>query len=80
MIDLNNIAERLPMDISEIESIIYRNEDLGIGGRQFKHIDVEMVFGDYIELVESNILYQEIFEQSGLSEPENREEVILFQR
>ena len=80
MINLNNIAERLFVEIPEIESIIYRNEDLGIGGRCFKHIDVEMIFGDYIELIESDMLYQEIYEQSGLSELENGEEVILFQR
>ena len=79
MIELKNITERLLLEMSEIACIIYRNEDMGIGGRRFKHIDVEMTYGEYIELVESDLLYQEIYEQSKLAEVENSEEVILFQ-
>ena len=26
--------------------IIYRNEDMEIGGRRFRHIDVEMTYGE----------------------------------
>lgn len=79
MIEIKNIAERLNLEMSEIACIIYRNEDMGIGGRRFKHIDVEMTYGEYIELVESDLLYQEIYEQSKLAEVENAEKVILFQ-
>lgn len=64
---------------SEIASIIYRNDDMGIGDRRFKHIDVEMIYGEYIELVESDSLYQKIYEQEKLAEVEDKEEVILFQ-
>ena len=78
MIEIKSIAERLILDMSEITCIIYRNEDMGIDGRRFKHIDVEVTYGEYIELVESDLLYQEIYEQSKLSEIENAEEVILF--
>lgn len=77
--ELKSIAERLQLEIPEILRIIYRNEDMGIGGRRFKHIDVEMTYGEFIELVEGEALYQEIYEQSKIAEIENIEEVILFQ-
>ena len=79
MIEIKNIAERLNLETSEIACIIYRNEDMGINGIRFKHIDVEMTYGEYIELVELDLLYQEIYEQSKLFEIGNAEEVILFQ-
>lgn len=79
MIELKKIAEQLCSETSEIASIIYRNDDMGIGDRRFKHIDVEMTYGEYIELVESDSLYQEIYEQEKLAEVEDKEEVILFQ-
>jgi len=65
--------------MSEIACIVYRDEDIGIGDRRFKHIDVEMTNGEYIELVESDSLYQEIYEQGKIVEVENAEEMILFQ-
>lgn len=79
MIELKKIAEQLCSETSEIASIIYRNDDMGIGDRRFKHIDVEMIYGEYIELVESDYLYQEIYEQEKLAEVEDKEEVILYQ-
>lgn len=80
MIDLNNIAKRLLLEVSEIACVIYRNEDIGIGGRRFRHIDVEMTYGEYIELVESDSLYQEIYEQCRLANADNEQEVVLFQK
>ena len=77
--ELKSIAERLLLDVQEIACVVYRNEDMGIGGRRFKHIDVEMTYGECIELVEEDVLYQEIYEQSKIAETENIEEVILFQ-
>ena len=79
MIELKKVVERLGLETSEIANIIYRNEDMGIGDRRFKHIDVEMIYGEYIELVESDSLYQEIYEQKKLAEVEDKEEVILYQ-
>lgn len=79
MMELKSIAERLLLEIQEIVCVVYRNEDMGIGGRRFKHIDVEMTYGEYIELVEGDVLYQEIYEQCKIAETENIEEVILFQ-
>ena len=77
---LKNIAEQLLCEISEIACIVYRNEDIGTDGRRFKHIDVEMTYGEYIELAESNPLYQQIYAQSNLTETENAEEVILYHK
>lgn len=79
MIELKKVVERLGLETSEIANITYRNEDMGIGDRRFKHIDVEMTYGEYIELVESDSLYQEIYEQEKLAEVEDKEEVILYQ-
>ena len=79
MIELKKVVERLGLETSEIASIIYRNDDMGIGNRRFKHIDVEMTYGEYIELVESDSLYQEIYEQEKLSEVKDIEEGILYQ-
>lgn len=79
MIELKKVVERLGLETSEIANITYRNEDMGIGDRRFKHIDVEMIYGEYIELVESDSLYQEIYEQEKLAEVEDKEEVILYQ-
>lgn len=79
MIEIKKIAEQLCSETSEIANITYRNEDMGIGDRRFKHIDVEMIYGEYIELVESDSLYQEIYEQEKLAEVEDKEEVILYQ-
>ena len=79
MMELKSIAERLLLEVQEIACVVYRNEDMGIGGRRFKHIDVEMTYGECIELVEEDVLYQEIYEQSKIAETENIEEVILFQ-
>jgi len=80
MIDLNNIVNRLLLEESEIECIVYRNEDIGAGGRRFRHIDVEMTYGEYIELIESDLLYQEIYEQCRLADAYNEQEVVLFQK
>lgn len=79
MIELKKVVERLGLETSEIANITYRNEDMGIGDGRFKHIDVEMTYGEYIELVESDSLFQEIYEQEKLAEVEDKEEVILFQ-
>lgn len=79
MIELKKVVERLGLETSEIANITYRNEDMRIGDRRFKHIDVEMIYGEYIELVESDSIYQEIYEQGKLSEVKDIEEVILYQ-
>ena len=79
MMELKSIAERLHLEMQEIACIAYRNEDIGIGGRRFKHIDVEMTYGECIELPEADVLYQEIYKRCRIAEIENVEEVILFQ-
>ena len=77
--DLKRIAEHLHIEMVEIGFVIYRNEEMGVGDRRFKHIDVEMTYGECIELVEGDMLYQEIYEKSKLAEYTDMEEVILFQ-
>lgn len=74
-----HIAEQLHLEMQEIACIAYRNEDIGIEGRRFKHIDVELTYGEYIELTEEDVLYQVIYKWCKLAETENVEEVILFQ-
>ena len=39
-----------------------------------------MTYGEYIELTESNPLYQQIYAQSNLTETENAEKVILYHK
>ena len=41
-----HIAERLHLEMQEIACIVYRNEDIGIEGRRFKHIDVELTYNN----------------------------------
>lgn len=33
--ELKSIAERLLLEMTEIACIVYRNEDMGMGGRRF---------------------------------------------
>jgi len=78
--NIMNIAEKLAIKADEIACIVYRNDDLGIGGRRFKHIDIELIYGEWIELVESDTLYQELYGQGTVADSENVKEVILFQK
>lgn len=77
---VRNIAEKLTLEAEEIACIVYRNDDLGIGDRRFKHIDVELTYGECIELAEADDLYREIYDQGKVAEVEDEEEVILFQK
>lgn len=77
---VRSIAERLMLEVEEIAYIVYRNDDLGIDGRRFKHIDVEMTYGECIELAESDDLYREIYDKGNVVEIEDIEEVILYQK
>ena len=40
---------------------------------------MELTYGEYIELTEEDVLYQEIYKWCKLAETENFEEVILLQ-
>lgn len=77
--DLKNIAAQLLLETSEIASIVYRNDDIGIAGRRFKHIDVETTYGECIELTETDKLYQVIYSQSISAELADNDELVLFQ-
>lgn len=77
---VRNIAERLMLEVEDIAYIVYRNDDLGIDGRRFRHIDVEMTYGECIELAETDDLYREIYDQGKVAEVEETEEVILYQK
>lgn len=68
------------LEAEDIAYIVYRNDDFGIDGRRFKHIDVELTYGEYIELTESDDLYQEIYDQGKVAVVEDVEELILYQR
>lgn len=70
----------LQLEIEEISSIVYRNEDLGIGNRHFKHIDIELTYGECVELHENDPLYRELYNQCKLDEVECFKEVILYQK
>lgn len=80
MQSVRNIAEKLTLETEEIACIVYRNDDLGIGNRRFRHIDVELIYGECIELAEADDLYWEIYDQGKVAEVEDEEEVILFQK
>lgn len=41
----------LHLEMEEISCIVYRNEDLGTGDRHFKHIDIELTYGECVELL-----------------------------
>lgn len=68
------------LEAEDIAYIVYRNDDLGIDSRRFKHIDVELTYGEYIELTESDDLYREIYDQGKVAVVEDVEELILYQR
>ena len=57
-----------------------KNDDLGIDGWRFKHIDVELTYGEHIELTESDDLYREIYDQGKVAVIEDVEELILYQK
>lgn len=80
MQNVRNIAEQLALEAEEIACIVYRNDDLEIDGRRFKHIDVELIYGECIELVEADALYQEIYMQGELAKTKGEDEVILYQK
>ena len=80
MQNVRNIAEQLALEAEEIAYIVYRNDNLGIDGRRFKHIDVELIYGECIELVEADALYQEIYIQGEVAETKGEDEVILYQK
>lgn len=77
---VRSVAERLLLEAEEIICIVYRNDDLGICGQRFKHIDVELIYGECIELDETDDLYREIYDQRKVAEAEDVEEVILYQK
>lgn len=51
-----------------------------MGGQRFKHIDVELIYGECIELAETDDLYREIYDQGKVAEAEDVEKVILYQK
>ena len=77
---VKSVTERLLLEPEEITCIVYRNDDMGIGGQRFKHIDVELIYGECIELVDTDDLYREIYDQGKVAEAEDLEEVILYQK
>lgn len=77
---VRSVAERLLLETEEITCIVYRNDDMGLGSWRFKHIDVELTYGEYIELDETDDLYREICDQGKIAEFEDLEEVILYQK
>lgn len=78
MFDIKNLEPLIDFDVQDISCIVYRNEDLGIGGRRYRHIDIELCYGEFVESNENEPLYQQIFEWCNLAEHEDREEIILY--
>ena len=74
--DKTNFCE---IDISkcDISKIVYRKDDFGV--TCFRHIDIECVYGEYIEIPESDRNYKKILDLFPIIDLE-KEEVILFER
>lgn len=65
------------VNIEDISKIVYRKDDFGV--TCFRHIDIECIYGDYLEIPESDRNYQKIkdlFQETNFE----KEEVVLFER
>ncbi|MBQ4531215.1 MAG: hypothetical protein IJA36_11535 [Lachnospiraceae bacterium] len=71
-----SILENL-VDINDISQIVYRKDDYGVAC--FKHIDIECVCGEYLEILEGDRNYIKILDLFQITDLE-KEEVILFER
>lgn len=80
MLSIKDIQSLIDVEVQEISSIVYRNDDFGIEGMRFKHIDVDMCYGEFMELHEEEALYQKIYSLCDLAEVEDMEEVVVFQK
>lgn len=65
------------VDIKDISQIVYRKDDFGM--ICFKHIDIECIYGDYIEIPETDNRFQQLMELFEFIDFET-EEAILFRR
>lgn len=67
----------------DILSVAYRTDIFQYGGKQevYKHIDVDLSFGDYIEIHEEEPVYQYLFRLFNLHtrNTEEEQEIILYQ-
>ena len=65
------------VNIEDISKIVYRKDDFGV--TCFRHLDIECIYGDYLEIPESDRNYQKIkdlFQETNFE----KEEVVLFER
>lgn len=64
------------VDINDIFKIVYRKDDFG--NTCFKHIDIELVYGEYIEIPESDRIYKRILDLFQITDLE-KEEMVLYE-
>ena len=64
------------VDINDIARIVYFNDNFEV--IHFKHIDIECVYGEYLEIAETDELFQKMLQFFQVADLEQKE-IILYQ-
>lgn len=73
--ELVELLETL-VEIDDISEIVYRRDDFGV--KCFRHIDIECIYGDYIEIPEGDSKFKRMMDFFEITDLE-KEEIVLFQ-